>query len=822
VPDPRTGVTLPNAQSAAVEDATALLVNPAGIALVEGFELNLGGLLRTNGTSGQTDVDTTLVTTPMGGLGLGIGAGLSMPAGKTPRGRFSLGVGTAANRSFSLGAALHAIAALQGGSSADWLVDVGAQIRPARWLGVGLVVEGLGDQDLGPATARAGVSLRPFGELLTVGVDGRVVPGSRDLGSERWSSEMSFVPGVSARLDLGGVALTAGGSLKNLGAVVPGPPELELVAALELNGANLGATLQGGVDGLFTGTNHGIAGARVRASSSRYPALFGESGRWLALRLAGEGVMAKDEGDEGLLASLFAEEPQAITVLAALHNAAEDPSVEGVLLHLQGLNLGLGRMAELRAVLVKLREAGKKVVVHLEGGDDADVFLASAADRIYLTPAGSLELNGLRAEMTYLGDTLAKIGVEAEAVSAGRYKSAPRQFTSNEPSPEEIEVQNALLDGAWQSITSMIAAGRGLTVDEVKAIIDKGGLTSAEAVSSKIVDGVAYTDELQARVEELAGHPVNLEERFLKREDRVIRWDAPARIALIPVEGTIAMSGGFDLLGGGGASAESLVEAIQRAANDDGVRAIVLRIDSPGGDALASDLIWHAVMKAREKKPVIASMGDVAASGGYYVASAADTILAEPNTITGSIGVFGLLFNVERLADDWGVRTYPFERGALPGPSVFRPLNDAERAALQRGVDATYERFIASVIAGRGKASGLTEEKLREVAEGHVWTGDQAKEKKLVDAIGGVLDALELARERAGLKEDEEVALDVVTGAPDGLGKLVGLARVLAPSGSEGVVRAARLLLGDPAALTFVLDHEGQPMAVAPVTWHVE
>lgn len=810
LPDPRTGIQLPNAQGAAVEDATALLVNPAGLANVEGVEVNFGGFLRSNGGAAQTDVDGAVVFTPFG-LGLGLGSGLSLADGRAPRLRLS-GAVAAGERTFSSGIALHAITALAGGGQPDLLVDVGTQVRPARWLALGLALEGLGAQDTGPASARAGVSLRPVGEMLTVGVDVRAVPGSRDPSSPRYAGEALVVPAAAVRVDLGGIAVTLGASIANLGPIVPAPPSVELAAGVELNGANLGLWGVGGADGLLGNAQQGAGGVRLRTSSAQWTPIFPDAGRWLSLTLVGDGVPA-DERDRSLVAQVFADKPDAIAILAALDNAAQNPTIEGVVLRIKGLSLGWGRLAELRTAITTLRAGGKKVIVHLDGGSDAEVFVASAADRVYLTPAGNLDLNGLRAEMLYFADTLDKIGVEAEAVSAGRYKSAPRQFTASEPSPEELEVENALLDEAYGTLTEMIAAGRGLKITDVKAAIDQGGLTARAAVDAKIIDGLAYEDELAAKAEELAQRPVRLDEQFLQREQRDVRWDSRPRIALIPITGTIGMAGGG--LFSDAPGAEDIIEAINEAARDDGVKAIVLRIDSPGGDALASDLIWRAVMKAREKKPIVASMGDVAASGGYYVAAGAHTIFAERNTVTGSIGVFGLLFNAARLADDIGVRAYSMERGAIPGPSPLRALSDAERKALQVSVDATYERFLDAVISGRGEASGMSKDQLRAIAEGHVWTGGQALERKLVDKLGGILVALNDARARAGIAEDDDIVLDVITGSDDDLVRLAGLAQSLAPGHS--IDAAVRFLLGDPEALAFALAHEGTPLAVAPM-----
>jgi protease-4 len=820
LPDPRTGIAYPTAQGAAVEDATSLMVNPAGLGNMEGFEVNLGGFVRSDGTSAQNDVDGTLVFTPMDAFGFALGSGMTLADGKSPRLRLSGGLGVG-DRTFSTGVAVHSITALAGGGQPDWLVDIGAQARPARWMAVGLSLDGLGAQDTGPASARAGISLRPVQELLTVGLDVRLVPGSRDPSSPRFAEELTVVPGLGVRVDLGGFALTGGAFIANLGPVVSTPATVEVMGGIELNGGHIGLWAAGGADGVGGPAQRGLGAVRMRTSSAKWTPILPDSGRWLSLALTGEGVLV-DNADRSLVAQLFASQPQAVAILAALDNAAQDEGIEGVVLRIKGLSLGWGRLAELRTSIKALRDAGKKVVVHLDGGSDAEVFVASAADKIYLTPSGNLELNGLRAEMLYFADTLDKIGLEAEAVSAGKYKSAPRTFTATEPSPEEIEVENALLDEAYNALVEMVAEGRGLDKETLKAVIDKGGLTAQMALDAKIIDGLAYEDELDDKVEELAERRVPLDDDFIDRVHRNVRWDAPPRIALIPVTGTIAMGGGGGLFSDG-AGAEDTIEAIEQAARDDDVKAIVLRIDSPGGDALASDLIWRAVMKARDKKPVVASLGDVAASGGYYVAAAAHTIMAERNTITGSIGVFGLLFNGERLLDDVGVRVHSMERGALPGPSALRPLSEAERAALQVSVDATYERFLTAIVEGRGATMGLDKEGVRAIAEGRVWTGAQAKERKLVDAMGGVLDALEEARKRAEIPEDEDIVLDVITGTDNDLVRLAGLASSIvgANAGSANIAKAVRWLLGDPNALAFALEHEGKPMAVAPVNVRV-
>ncbi len=820
LPEASLGAVVPVAQAAAVDEPTALVVNPAGLASVEGTELDLGAAFRADGLVSRTDVDGALALSLGDGAAMALGSGLAVTDGAAARLRGSLGLAFGGGP-LALGAAVHAIQPLAAGRTPDLLVDVGGQLRAARFLAFGAGVEGMGPRTSGNATGRVGVSVRPGAEWLTVGLDARIVPGG-GFGTPEWQNRLAVIPALTTRVELGGIAITAGSSVANLGLAPTAPPSFDLVVGLEINGAHLGARALGGADGLAGGSVAGVGAVRLRTSSAAWESFWPGGGRWEELTLTDEGE--PEDRAEGL-AALFADRPSALEVLAALDGAAEDPDVAGVVLKVRGLSLGWARLAELRAGLARLKERGKKVVVHLESGDDADVFLASVADRVFLVPSGQLMIDGLRAEMSYFARALDKLGVHAEAVAAGRYKSAPRAVTHDEPSPEELEVENALLDGVYGALVDAIAEGRGLSADDVKAVIDRGGLTATQALDAKLVDALCYEDEIEDRLEELAGHKVSLRATLLRREARDVRWDAPPRIAVVPVLGSIAMEGGGGFpFGGGNAGADDFVEAVERAAEDDDVKAIVLRIDSPGGDALASDLMWRAVMKARDKKPVIASMGDVAASGGYYVAAGAHSIFAEDNTITGSIGVFGLLFNVERLADDLGVRSFTVERGANPGPSLLRPLTDGQRRALEGSIEATYDRFLEAIVAGRGETMGLDKEGVRALAEGRVWTGAQALERKLVDERGGVLAALADARERAGIDADEPVIVDVMSPTGGPLTDALGLGAMLFGATGDAAAwqRVARLLVGDPARTAFALQHEGRPLALLPATLTLE
>jgi protease-4 len=814
----RSDVALPQTQAAAIDDGTAFLVNPAGLAGVSGLELGAGWATRATTTGGQTflgqEGDSYVVVG--GDLSLAAGAGVRLVDTGAAQWRGSLASSLRLDEALSVGAAVHsAQTAIAGVDEMFW--DVGVQLRPTGWLSLGAVGESLGAKTHDEAV-RGGVSVRPFGEALTVGVDVRVVPGPSADAATAWATS-TWTPGVAARLQWGGLGLFAGVAAQNLQAAAAGPVAVVGNAGVQIDLDHLGVAAFGGADG-----SSGVGGVRGRLSTASWPSVLPGAGRWLHLELGADGAPVNRHPT--LVDELFGETPSGAAVLAALDELADDRSVEGLVLQLSGLDIGWGRAGELRAAIVRLRSHGKKVVVHFDVADDVAMFVAAAADRVWMSPSGALAVDGVRAEMVYVGEALRRLGFAAEAVAAGRYKSAPRAFTHDAPSPEELEVENALLDGVYDALVGAVAQGRGLKPEEVKAAIDLGGLSANEALAQRFVDALVYDDDLPTRVAEVAGRPgqpLRLERRFLDDEAKNVRWDAPPQIAFIPVQGDIRMGssrGGF--LGGDGAGADDVVKAIREAADDDAIKAIVLRIDSPGGDALASDLMWRAVMLARDKKPVIASMGDVAASGGYYVASAAHEIFADKTTITGSIGVFGLLFNAEKFAADNGVRSVEVKRGALPGPTLLRPMTEAERARMQASVDATYDRFLDAVVAGRTDKR-IKKDDLRTIAEGRVWTGAQALERKLVDRHGSLVDAIKLARERAGIGEADVVAVRVITGTEGefgGFGGVRAVARVLASTlglnEQSAAAKAVALIVGDPDAVALAVDSEGRPLALGP------
>ncbi len=828
IPHGLTGTITPYAQTAAVDDTWAMHSNPAGLAFVDALQV-VGGYSGEFGIGARPRHRLLLQSafSPVEGFALGGAAQYVVPTafGATPMFTNSFTMAFRFDRTLAIGTQLHTFTSLdpnQGPGAVRFLGDMGFQIRPLSWLSMGFAFENLGAVKLDEASKmRAGVSLRPFGKYLTVGTDVRFEAGHPNLFTNAAFSQGRLLPSANVKLQALGGVLYAGVMAEQFDWSFQSLPLARVGAGIEVNTGHLGALLLGDIGttsstNLSANTVQGTMGAFARFSVEEFDSVIPTFSHWITLTLTGAGVPPNDA--DNIIEEVFAGQTSPLEVMHGLEKASRDEGVEGVVLRLSGLSLGWGRIEELRGLVLKLRAAGKRVVVHLDGGGDEAVYLAAAADKIYMSPAAALSLDGISVQLMYVKSALDRFGLQAQAITAGEYKSAPQTFIADEPNAAELEVENALLDVLFGRLVEGLAAGRNLSPEKVKALIDKGGLNAEDARRANIVDGIGYFSEVPSLIEsdfEGIGKP-SLDDSYLDDARRKDRWSDPNRIAIIPVSGTISMSGGggIPLLdGGGGAAANTIIEALRAAKKDSEVKAVVLRIDSPGGDALASDLIWHAVMDLREEKPVIASMGDVAASGGYYVAAGAQEIFAEPQTITGSIGVFSLMFNAERLASDVGVHGYEINRGANPGPNLLRGLSESERQAAEKQVDWIYERFLTAIKEGRG----TDDKKLRAVAGGRVWTGVEAKGHGLVDTLGGLDAALARARELSGLSADE-VEYSVLSGDDEITSRLSSAVRVVAGTNAtaDSVSQTTKFLLGvDPDVAEALLSQ--RPLALSPV-----
>ncbi len=443
-------------------------------------------------------------------------------------------------------------------------------------------------------------------------------------------------------------------------------------------------------------------------------------------------------------------------LLAALGRAAEDQAITTLVMDLRGVSLNWAQLEELHDAVRRFREAGKTVWAYIEDGGNADYALATAADRVAMAPEGYLMVLGVAAELAFLRDTLAKLGLEADFLHVGRYKSAPEQLTRSSASEANREMTTSLVEARYRLLIDLIAAGRARDEETVRRWIDVGIYDADSALAAGLVDTVLDAGVVLGEVfpeDELA--PLQDYAR------RAPRTKARHQIALIVAEGTIVTgSSRYDNLQGRLLGSDTLVEQLAEARRDKKVGAVVLRVHSPGGSALASDLIWREIARVRQVKPVIVSMGGYAASGGYYIACGADSIFADVGTLTGSIGVFAGKLDMSRMYGKIGVQREFISRGENAlfwhDAGGFTP---AQRALFQARLDSFYERFLAKVAAGRG----LTPQQVEAAAQGRVWTGDQALEHGLVDGLGSLERALTAAKRRLGLQPDEAVVVRVYT-----------------------------------------------------------
>ncbi len=447
-------------------------------------------------------------------------------------------------------------------------------------------------------------------------------------------------------------------------------------------------------------------------------------------------------------------------LLRVLANAARSPRVAAVLLTMENLSAGWAQLSDLRRALLKFREAGKPVYSFIASGGNGEYYVASACDRVYMPPAASLHLVGLASEVFFFRDVLDRLGVEAQVSSIGEFKSAAEMLTRTGMSAPAREQMEALLDDFSREFRGALASGRGLTPEGVGELVDAGPYGAREAAGLKLLDGVCYPDELEEKLNEAVGRALAYvgPEHYLDRSGfvrRLLTWNRP-RIGVIDVLGTIA--GGEirrDHAGRHIAGAETLGSFIEHARKSRRVKAVVLRVDSPGGTGVASDELWRELSLLAQAKPLVVSFGDVAASGGYYIAAPGSIILAEPTTVTGSIGVLGGKVVARHLMARLSVHREALRRGDhAEYDSPFAPFSPAEMERLQRQLDEFYrEDFVKKVAAGRK----MTEQDVDRAGRGRVWSGVRARELGLVDWIGGIEEAVGEARRLAGIPEAKRV-----------------------------------------------------------------
>jgi len=451
-------------------------------------------------------------------------------------------------------------------------------------------------------------------------------------------------------------------------------------------------------------------------------------------------------------------------LLEMIDRAKDDKQVKAIILKAPGGGLGFAKTQELRDALAKFRASGKKIYVYLEAADNGIYYLASAANEIVVNPVGMVFLNGLSSETMFLRGVFDKLGIVPNYEQCYEYKSAADMYVRKDMSEAHKEVTNSILDDIYGQWTEAIASSRKLPVEKVKAIVDACDPLPESAKRDGLVDQLLYADEFEAYLEKENGgkklEKVKTKDYRTKKGglfNLSFDFGDKPKIAIVYGQGAITSGkSANDFLSGQSMGSDTIAAAIKEAREDKSVKAIVFRVDSPGGSALASDVIWRETVLAKKEKPFIVSMSNVAGSGGYYIAMAADKIVAEPGTITGSIGVLGGKLNLKGLYQWAGLNKVVTSRGKNAAIfSDWSDWSDSERGLFKGFIEHTYKTFVGKVAQGRKR----TPEEIHKIAKGRIWTGRQGKEIGLVDELGGLDKAIALAKEAAGIPEKTEPAL---------------------------------------------------------------
>jgi len=530
----------------------------------------------------------------------------------------------------------------------------------------------------------------------------------------------------------------------------------------------------------------------------------------LVIRLGG----TLDERSPSGFSQLFTSPPTVREVVDSLRRAKTDPDVSAVILAPGGTAPFWAKVQEVRDAVLDFKTSGKPIIGYLEYGGEQEYYLATACDRVYLMPTSAVELTGLASYELFLRGALDKIGAVPDMLHIGEYKTAANTYMDKTYTAAHREMAESLNDDLYGQIVAGIAAARGKTEAEVRAMFEHGPYLAKEALDAGLVDGLAYRDELNDRAALPGDADRTVDFSIYRRGGETFSFTSRPRIAVVYAVGLIASGdSGTDPMQGDVVGSDTLARYLRRAREDRSIRAIVLRVDSPGGSAIAADAIWREMERTRSAKPLIVSMSDLAASGGYYISLPAHAIVAEPATLTGSIGVVVGKVAYGGTLDKLGLNLEGISTG---GPyaqmdSPVRPFTDAERQKMTEMMQATYDTFVRKV----AEARHATPAAIDAIARGRVWTGRQAKANGLVDELGGLTRAVELAKERAGLDPAADVQI-VVYPPRKGLfetlvdpfaSSRLGLAASL---GADG--RRALGLLTAP----FVRFRRGEPLAIMP------
>jgi protease-4 len=751
--EPTGGLAMPVAPLAGEHDGRAVVLNPGGLSLLRGPELALALELQDEdvATSAGPGFGGYIATSgggtilPRYGVGMGFEwlrpsrAQLAPDPGEPFR--FTLGFALGLGPKAGLGISWHHFSA-EGALDNEDTFDLGLSTRWGNHLAIGATLRDITTNPIGGVPVQRRYELeavtRPLAtDRLEVALGGRL--GETRLDADVWGR-------INVRA-MRGLYVVGGIESRRLYALETSPMGMREVETRDTR-----ATL--GLEVSFGGFGMGAYGTGVRDDQGDTHALGGT----LLVRASSLGppsVIGPNKHIERVELSGNISTRELTRHVVRMRAMARDASVKGVVVMFDGVDAGWASLQELRAELLALRRAGKKVFAYMVSGTGRDYYVASAADKVYVDPAGGVRLVGMAGTTMYFRGAFDHVGVTPQFEKIAEYKSAPEQFTERAPTEAAARMTGELYDSLWSQWVTDVAASRKLTKDEVQALVDGGPYTAGDlAKDTKLVDAVASPDKISQLVMTELGGVYGIGAPARARPDR---WTRPG-IAVIYVDGDITdgKSTSIPIIGRDLAGGETLVDAVTAARADPRVGAIVLRIDSPGGSALASELVAREVFQTKGVKPIVCSFGDLAASGGYFIAAGCDVIFADPMTITGSIGIFYGKFDLSGLLAKVGITTETYRRGKRSDvESLFRPYTADERAMLMDKLRYMYGRFIGAVAEGRK----LTKDQVDAVGRGHIYTGALAKPIQLVDRFGGIGDAIDEAKQRMGIARDTKVQL---------------------------------------------------------------
>lgn len=681
---------------ASTDDALSIFSNPAGLATSRDFNF----YYLYNFTD-EKFLDKETFVAQIGHIGLSYA---------DPK-DFRIGVGSKFSDEFYLGTNYRKF-----GNAHFW--DAGAIIRPIRQLSLGITTQSIGQRTRNQYTV--GIGVRPLSNRYTITCD-------------------VYVDSVNWKKPLVGLELEP----------ING---IELIGKINTDGDY---TIRAGISfdkigvGSIRNSFNKRWGGYIRLNRDRKRTLIRPSKKFLEMKLSGS------IADQKPGFSLFGSRVNHTTydVLNTIRKAKEDKSIIGIVLKLEDPSTSFALAQEIKSALYDFKKGNKKLIVYAPGMGNVGYYLACGADEIITHPLGEVTIPGLSARSMLLKGTMDKLGLEADYERVGKYKDAPEMLSEDTLSSASREVINSILDDYYLNFTNTISTDRKLTKEEVESKINQGFFLAKEAKESKLIDGYCYEDELDSILKaKYKDYRKISATRYNREKDYDYEWRDLPKISVIYATGDIMQgeSGNDLLMGTITCGANTIVQAIREARKDKNVKAIILRVDSPGGDGFASDLIFRELVLAKKSKPVIVSMGPVAASGGYYISMAADKIFASPATITGSIGAFSLKFVTQGLYSKLGIKTETIKRGEHADAfSQDRKFTEDERNMLNKQIEDFYTQFIGKVAQYRN----LTPEYVDSVGQGRVWTGNQARQCKLVDSLGGLLNAIDFAKEKTKVKE---------------------------------------------------------------------